>query len=455
MSHSEEPLRNVVWTQVFPWLIIARVFRIAVSARMLILGATGMLLMLDYWALLATVFTVPERDRPWLAPADGCPWLAVDHAVADHWIDQLARNTAMPNTLAVRSSDSGTLDTSFFGAWQQLSAPMVAMFALDTSVSDVAVMLLAAFGSLAIWAFFGGAMARIAAVQLTCDEHVGLIAALRFACQKWLSLFAAPLIPACGIVAAGVPLWVLGLLLRSGAGMFLASLVWPVALVFGASMALLALGLLFAWPLMWATIATEGSDSFDALSRAYAYLFQRPIHYLFYAVVAAFLAWLGWLVVGAVTSGVVGMAYWSAGWGSGQAVVSAVTPQIGNLEGIGRAGAVIIRFWATAAKSLGVGFVYGFFWSGIAAVYLLLRRDVDATEMDEIFLEADRSEAESPSTAVSEPQTPAVMPEEARSDSGTSAAESPKASADAPDTTSAPDAAPPASPEEPKGPAAT
>lgn len=447
MSHSEQALRSVVWTQVFPWLIIARVFRIAISARMLILGAAGLLLMLNYWALLATVFTVPERDRPWLAPADGCPWLAIDHAVADHWTAQLARDVS-PAMVPSLHGASGALETSFFGAWQQLSAPMIAMFSLEASIADVSVMLLAAFGSLAIWAFFGGAMARIAAVHLTCDEHLGLIAALRFACQKWLPLFAAPLIPACGIVAAGIPLWVLGLLLRSGVGMFLVSLVWPVALVFGAAMALLALGLLFAWPLMWATIATEGSDSFDAISRAYAYLFQRPIHYLFYAVVAALLAWLGWLVVGAITSGIVGMAYWSASWGSGAEIVSAISPRVTNLEGVGRAGAVIIRFWATAAKSVGVGFVYAFFWGGVAAVYLLLRRDVDATEMDEVFLEADRSEAAAPLPAAAEPQTPAEKPEEARGET-TPEAESPNASTTAPETT------PPTSTEEPKGPAAS
>ncbi len=448
MSHSEQALRSVVWTQVFPWLIIARVFRIAVSARMLILGAAGILLMLNYWALLATVFTVPERDRPWIAPADGCPWLAIDHAVADHWTEQLARDVSPPLPSDARGS-AGVLDTSFFGAWRQFSAPMVAMFSLDASVSDVAVLLLAAFGSLAIWAFFGGAMARIAAVHLACDEYVGLAAALRFACRKWVPLFAAPLIPACGIVAAGAPLWVLGLLLRSGVGMFLVSLIWPVALVFGAIMALLALGLLFAWPLMWATIAAEGSDSFDALSRAYAYLFQRPIHYLFYALVAAVLAWLSWIVVGAITSGVVGMAYWSASWGSGATVVSTVTPRVGEIEGVGRAGAVVIRFWATAAKSLGVGFVYGFFWSGVAAIYLLLRRDVDATEMDEVFLEADQSETAAPVAAAEEPQTLAAKPDEPAVEPAAPSATAPDAAAVAnpPSETSAP------APEEPKGPA--
>ena len=57
-------------------------------------------------------------------------------------------------------------------------------------------------------------------------------------------------------------------------------------------MALLLLGLAFGWPLMWATISTEGTDSFDALSRSYAYVFQRPLRYLFYVVVRAYSA--GW-----------------------------------------------------------------------------------------------------------------------------------------------------------------
>jgi len=81
----------------------------------------------------------------------------------------------------------------------------------------------------------------------------------------------------------------------------------------------------------------------------------------------------------------------------------------------------------------------------------LLRRDVDATEMDEVFLEADRSEAEAPLAAVSEPQTTAETPEEARADSAAPSADSPKETAGATGTSAAPEAASPASPEEPKG----
>ena len=82
-------------------------------------------------------------------------------------------------------------------------------------------------------------------------------------------------------------------------------------------MALLLLGLIFGWPLMWATISTEGTDSFDALSRTYAYVFQRPLRYLFYAVVAALLGWLGWLLVENFAAAVVWLALWAASWGSG------------------------------------------------------------------------------------------------------------------------------------------
>src|SRR5262249_37733350 len=43
---------------------------------------------------------------------------------------------------------------------------------------------------------------------------------------------------------------------------------------------------LIGWPMIHATLSTEGSDSFDALSRSYSYVYQKPWHYLWYALVA-------------------------------------------------------------------------------------------------------------------------------------------------------------------------
>jgi hypothetical protein len=175
-------------------------------------------------------------------------------------------------------------------------------------------------------------------------------------------------------------------------GLLLGGLIWPLALVAGLLMTLLLAGLLFGWPLMWATISAEGTDSFDALSRSYAYVFQRPLHYLFYIAVAGLIGWLGWLLVENFAAGVIWMAYWGAGWGIGSDQLAAIRGGSTELSGIAHAGAVLVRFWAGCVKLLAVGYLFGYFWSAAAAVYFLLRRDVDATEMDEVFLDADRSE---------------------------------------------------------------
>src|SRR5262249_34826766 len=72
----------------------------------------------------------------------------------------------------------------------------------------------------------------------------------------------------------------------------------------GAAVGLLLVGLV-SWPLMAATISTEGEDWSLAFSRAYSYVYQVPWHYLFYnlvallygAVVVFFVVFLGSLMV--------------------------------------------------------------------------------------------------------------------------------------------------------------
>ena len=161
-------------------------------------------------------------------------------------------------------------------------------------------------------------------------------------------------------------------------------------------MAVLLLGLLFGWPLMWAAISVEGTDSFDALSRTYAYVFQRPLRYLFYIIVAGVIGWLGWIVVREFAAGVVWLGYWAVGWGCGHDTIASILTPDAKMGDIGRAGAWLIRFWAGCVKILAVGYCFSYFWTASAAVYFLLRRDVDAAEMDEVFLDADASEDQPP-----------------------------------------------------------
>ena len=116
---------------------------------------------------------------------------------------------------------------------------------------------------------------------------------MRFSTGKFVSFLSAPLIPAAvvGVIVlatAAVMLLLslvgkvpyLGWVTDVGTG-----LVFAVALLGGFVMALTLLGLVGGVSLMYPTIAAEGTDSFDAISRSFSYLFARPWRLLFYALV--------------------------------------------------------------------------------------------------------------------------------------------------------------------------
>ena len=377
-------LRTVVWSEICPWLAIFRTFRLATGFRVLLLSAVAVLLTTCVWSVLG-VFGLEATKWMWPMAESSIrtPWVAIDQAVPD------APELVDTSDLAVAD-----VDNAFFRVWVQLTQPLLGVFQRDVARRSLACLLLCGLCSLAIWAYFGGAITRIAAVQLAAEERLPLAAALRFACRKWPAYFVAPLIPLLGVVLAAAPIWILGLLMHFNWGILLAGIAWPVLLIAGAIMAVLLLGLVFGWPLMWTTISTEGTDSFDAMQRSYSYVFQRPLHYLFYAVVAAALGALSWLLVKNFAAAVIALTYWAASFACFGGQIEAVAGTVEEpLSGVAGAGATLIHFWVGAVKLLAVGFLYGYFWTAMSPIYLLLRRGVDATEMDEVFLDEDAGEA--------------------------------------------------------------
>lgn len=370
LGQEEGRVRAVVWSELFPWLSLFRTFRLAIGFRVLVLSAAALVLTLLGWWLLAAIFQ------------ESSPQGSVARRAAAAVFRAVPEPEGLPAEPPARA----------FGAtpawvWVEMTAPLVRLFDPRLSLARVAFLVVAGLWGLAVWAFFGGAITRIVAVQLACEERLSWGAVVRHALSKWLAYFSAPLFPLVGVVLAALPVAVLGLMMRVGAGVFVASLLWGLFLVGGLLMALLLLGLVFGWPLMWATISSEGTDSFDALSRSYAYVFQRPLHYLFYAIVATVLGGLGWLLVWYFAAAVIGLTYWAASWGAGTATVEAIRTGTGDLGRLGAAGAAVIHFWTGIVKLLAVSYLLSFFWTSATAIYFLLRRDVDATEMDEVYLE--------------------------------------------------------------------
>jgi len=389
-DNDRDTLRRVAWSEICPWLAIFRTFRLAIGLRVLVLAAVGIFLTLSGWAVLGWVFLEDaELEMPaWMGPGKGCPWVAIDEAVPDR---PTLRNLGKGLEAGPLAPTAWQAPDPYSGTWVQLSQPLWEVGRGSVTLRKLACLLLCGLWAVAVWAFFGGAITRIAAVQLACEERVGWGAALRHAGSKWLSYFAAPLLPLMGVLLVGLPVVLAGFLLREQyVGVWLAALVWPLVLLAGLLMAMLALGLIFGWPLMWATISAEGTDSFDALSRCYAYVFGRPLHYLFYAFVAAVVGALGWLLVSNFAAGVIWASYSAAGWGAGVDNVELI--RLIHKGELGGAGQIIEVCWVGCVKLLAVGFIYGYFWTASTAIYFLLRRDVDATEMDEVFLDEDASE---------------------------------------------------------------
>jgi hypothetical protein len=293
--------------------------------------------------------------------------------------------------------------------------------------------------TLLTWAFFGGAITRIAAVQVARGEKIGLTEAVRFTARRFLSFFTAPLFPLVFVFVLLVFMviygWVgmipiLGDILVNG-------LFWPLMIAFGLVMAVALVGLV-GWPLMSATVSAEGTDSWEAVSRSYSYVYQRPWHYIWYSIVAIcygavvvfFVGFMGSLMVYLAKWGVARtpwidaaernpayLCVWAPNsWGwrplllqgatapDGSPVVKdghidpgayaayTAPPPAGNFHWYNRVGAAMVAFWLGLVFLLILGFGYSFFWSEGVIIYLLMRRNVDAAELDEVYLEEDEQE---------------------------------------------------------------
>ena len=192
-----------------------------------------------------------------------------------------------------------------------------------------------------------------------------------------------------GILVLSVPGAVLGLVMRADWGLALAGAIWPLVLVGAVVLAILAVGLVAGWPLMVAAVGVERGDSFQAISTAFSYLYQRPLHYAFYGLVALLVSLPALAAAGVFADATGTLALWAASFGMGHDRTATV------LDGIGAAGPAMAAPWGARAIALWMqgleailsSFGWGYFWAIATAGYLLLRRDVDGTECDEVVLE--------------------------------------------------------------------
>lgn len=391
-------LRRVAWRQIFPWLLLFQTFRLAISPPICFLATLGVLLTPLGWRG-AEWLMLTDRDKQdevfQLEVAANSQWpLRSPELVvpgARIWEDGFRWQRLR--------DDTGNLG---FVYWR-FATPFVRLFRLDLPWNRWGYWLIGGFWMIAVWAFFGGAISRIAAVYLGREERLGIRDALRFAVRSYRPLVFSPIFPLLGLIFTALGVVFFGLLMRLDLGVVVAGLLWPIALLLGLVVVVFAIGLLFGWPLLYGTISCEeASDAFESFSRTYSYTFQRPLHYLFYAVVAIGYGAFCWLLIVFVADLVVSMTAWAATWGAGLDRWSALSQQDSTsaLAGFGRQ---LIILGNRSVGIIATAMNEALFWCLATAIYLLLRRDVDQTDFREVFVEDETERYSLPTLTEAKP----------------------------------------------------
>ncbi len=262
------------------------------------------------------------------------------------------------------------------GTWQNLTHALFA-FREGGGFIELARILLGGLWTVVVCAGLGGLLARRSVYEMSTQSPADWGTTLRLVKSRFTSLLWTLVMPWSALVVLLIPVLVLGLLGRLGSvGVWIAGLAMipMVLLMIGAGwLALLgALGFPLA---VTAVVAEKQADAFDGFSRSAAYLYQRPFTFGLGVALANLVAWgAAFAVDFAMKMGL-------------QVVFAAF--ELASARPIHQDGLRIHFGFAFAEDFMQLviaGFVFSFFWSAAAALYLTLRHEIDHTDMDEIDL---------------------------------------------------------------------
>lgn len=267
--------------------------------------------------------------------------------------------------------------------------------------------------ALAMFSISGGAICRGAALHFSKSEKPAITPCLVFARKKFISLFFAPVAPliliaflmALGIILFGsltnIP-WV---------GELILAIIFIIILLAGACIALAVFGIIGGVNLMFSAIAYENSDAFDAVSRAWRYVYYRPWRLGFYALIAAFYGSICYLFVNlfafltiAASRATLSIIVLTRGGNSGlvnKLDVLWPKPAFFNLTGSNAEipkrltetiASTVINLELLIVAGLVIAFAISFYFTASTIIYCLLRNKVDAAALENVFVEPEIKE---------------------------------------------------------------
>lgn len=350
-----------------------------------------------------------QLDQPYVEPSGN---VGVFHVWRDHQKrcvvsllmsflpgKSYVRSTMLGDYLDAHSKTGlpAALSDMAYGVWWLIRAhPIYSLFLL--------------VGLAVIWTVAGGAICRIAAMQLARDDLLTLRQGVEFSLGKLWQGFVTALGVPLGLCLVVVFLMILGgVVLRiPWLGDVVGGAAFPLALLGGVVVAGLLVGLLTGGHLFCPAVAWEACDGFEAFSRGFSYVFTRPWKTLWYAAFSLFYAAVSWLIVNlavlfalSVTRNVISFGTSPFGWWKrvggdvprsklevlwplGESYELYRAPDWSTLGFFEYIPAVLIGFWVLLVILSMWGFLASFYFTACTVSYCLLRRDVDGTDVDEV-----------------------------------------------------------------------
>ena len=260
--------------------------------------------------------------------------------------------------------------------------------------------------TLAVISIAGGAICRIAALQFARGEKPGLTEALRFSAKRFTSFFTAPLAPLALIIFIGLFIFLLGLMGNiPRVGGLIMGIFMLLALIAGALIAVVLIGAIAGFNLMFPAVAYDGSDCFDAISRSFSYVYTKPWRMGFYTVIAAVYGAICYTFVRFFAFLLLWVTYWflQVGVLGDNSKLTAIwqKPDFGSLRGLlvlpggtESVAAFLVYLCSLAVVGLIVAFIINFYFSANTIIYSLMRNRVDNTALEDIYTHFEDVETE-------------------------------------------------------------
>lgn len=374
-------VHEVRWSDALPWWILFRAAGAAFAPTVIFLALFGVVAMEAGWSAC---------DRAGLAvPVTGGHVVLTQVGRGDLALLSPRGENSTRTSLPMRTQAIPWLPSWVAPMIPETLVDLMVLVAIPFQPTSAMSDVLAASARLAwfilVWAIFGTAITRCVAIKLAGEEPVGPVGAIAYGSKKWPPAVSSVLFVLVGIFALSIPGALLGLAMRTDLGTYVVGLLWPLVLLGAVVLAILAIGVAVGWPLMVAAVGVERADSFQAISTAFSYVYQRPLHYAFHALVALIVAIPACAAAGVLAETTATLAMWAASFGMGHDRTAVVVTQLGSDGGAAALGP--LRFWTHGLVTLVTAFAWGYFWSLATASYLVLRHEVDGTEMDEVVID--------------------------------------------------------------------